>query len=104
MGFNYIQDHSAIFVPYLMLNFLGIVLGTLGKSIHQLINLYTFLNCFSFLKGNLCVILTISFDKKLRLNPTYMVMLNLAISDIGISTLVHSFTNVGMMRIIFIRI
>ena len=38
---------------------------------------------------------TIGMDKELRKNPTYMLMFNLAMADIGISTFVHTFTSVG---------
>ena len=29
---NYIEDHTMIYMPYLMLNFAGIIFGTLGKT------------------------------------------------------------------------
>jgi hypothetical protein len=73
---HYIKDHSLIFMPYMILNFIGILFGTLG---------------------NLTVLFTIGFDKKLNKNPTFMLMFNLALSDIGISTFVHTFTNVGIL-------
>ena len=38
---------------------------------------------------------TIGRDKELRKNSAYMLMFNLAMSDILISTLVHTFTNIG---------
>ena len=37
----------------------------------------------------------IGMDKELRKNPAYMLMFNLALADIGISTFVHTFTSVG---------
>ena len=50
----------------------------------------------SFSKGNLVVMYTIAFDQKLKQNPAYMLMFNLALSDLAISTVVHLFTNVGI--------
>ena len=28
---DYIQEHAHVFVPYLVLNFFGMILGTIGK-------------------------------------------------------------------------
>jgi len=39
---------------------------------------------------------TIGHDRGLRKNSAYMLMFNLAMSDILISTLVHTFTNIGI--------
>ena len=41
------------------------------------------------------VMSTIACDQKLKKNPAYMLMFNLALSDIAISTVVHLFTNIG---------
>jgi hypothetical protein len=72
---KYLEDQTFIYLPYLVLNFFGIVIGTIG---------------------NLIVIFTIGRDKSLRKNSAYMLMFNLALSDILISTLVHTFTNIGI--------
>nr|QVK45858.1 G protein-coupled receptor [Proales similis] len=74
---NYLLEQGFAYYPYLLLNFIGIVVGVLG---------------------NLTVIWSIIRDPKLRSNPTYMLMANLALSDLGISTLVHTFTNVGIIH------
>ena len=50
------------------------------------------------MKGNLTVMVTIGFDEKLKQNPAYILMLNLALSDLAISTVVHGFTNVGKTK------
>lgn len=55
---HYMKDHSLIYMPYMVFNFMGILFGTLG---------------------NLTVIFTIGFDKKLNKNPTFMLMFNLGI-------------------------
>nr|QVK45859.1 G protein-coupled receptor [Proales similis] len=74
---NYLEDHGFIYIPYMALSFVGIVVGTLG---------------------NLVVLGSILRSRKLRSNPTYMLLANLALSDLGISTLVHTFTNVGILH------
>jgi len=71
---DYLGDHQTIFLPYSVLNFIGTVLGTVG---------------------NLIVLFTIVCDKKLKENPAYILMFNLAFSDLAISVVVHSFTNIG---------
>ena len=43
--------------------------------------------------------ITIGMDKELRKNSAYMIMFNLAMADIGISTFVHTFTSVGNKNI-----
>lgn len=45
--------------------------------------------------GNIGVILTIASSKNLRKNPVYILILNLALSDVAISIVVHTFTNIG---------
>lgn len=75
---NYLGDFQPIYLPYMILNFFGIVLGTLG---------------------NLTILLTIAFDKNLNKNPAYMFMFNLALADISISIFVDGFTNIGNSRI-----
>jgi hypothetical protein len=71
---SYIQQMGGIYITYLTLNFVGIVIGTLG---------------------NIVIIAVIYFSKKLKKNPAYILMANLALSDIGISIFVHIFTNIG---------
>lgn len=71
---QYLEDYAGIYMPYLILNFCGIVLGTIG---------------------NLIILITIGLDKSLNKNPAYMLMFNLSLSDIGISIFVDGFTNVG---------
>ncbi len=41
------------------------------------------------------MILTITSSKILRKNPVYILILNLALSDVAISIVVHTFTNIG---------
>lgn len=45
--------------------------------------------------------MTIVLDKKLIRNSAYILMVNLALSDMGISTLVHIFTIIGMLALKF---
>ena len=71
---DYLTDYTAIYLPYLIFNVGGFILGT---------------------SGNLVVIFTIGLDKHLNKNPAYLFMLNLALSDIGISIFVQTFTNIG---------
>ena len=71
---NYLEDYTAIYLPYLIFNVGGFILGT---------------------SGNIVVILTIGLDKHLNKNPAYLLMLNLALSDINISIFVQTFTNIG---------
>ena len=75
---DYLTDYTAIYLPYLIFNVGGFILGT---------------------SGNLVVILTIGFDKHLNKNPAYILMLNLALSDIGISIFVQTFTNIGRLAL-----
>jgi len=49
----------------------------------------------TFFIGNLIVLFTIGFDQNLIKNPTYMLMFNLALLDLCISTFFHTFANVG---------
>ena len=44
---------------------------------------------------------TIGCDRELRINSAYMLMFNLAMSDILISTLVHTFTNIGIVNMVY---
>ncbi len=44
---------------------------------------------------------TVGCDKELRKNSAYILMFNLAMSDILISTLVHTFTNIGTMKMVY---
>ena len=73
---DYLKDYTAIYLPYLIFNVCGFILGT---------------------SGNLVVIFTIGLDKHLNKNPAYLFMLNLALSDIGISIFVQTFTNIGRL-------
>ena len=99
LKYDYIKDHVIIFIPYFVLNCIGILLGTLGlykiflnfNFEESQANFYFYFN----LKGNLTVLITIGFDEKFKQNPAYILMFNLALSDIAISTIVHTFTNVG---------
>jgi len=48
------------------------------------------------MEGNLAIIIAIVTDKKLMKNPAYILMMNLAMSDLGISIVVSTFTNMGI--------
>jgi hypothetical protein len=75
---SYTQQLGGIYITYLTLNFVGIVIGTLG---------------------NLIIITAIFSSKKLKKNPAYILMANLSLSDIGISIFVHIFTNIGNKKL-----
>ena len=74
-GQFYLRDNGKVYITYFALSTLGIIFGP---------------------AGNMVIIMTILFNKKLRLNPAYMLMLNLSVSDLGISTIVHTFTDIGI--------
>ena len=44
---------------------------------------------------------TVGCDRDLRINSAYILMFNLAMSDILISTLVHTFTNIGIIKMVY---
>lgn len=46
------------------------------------------------------VMITIIWSKNLRENPVYIMIFNLALSDITISLFVHTFTNFGNFLIL----
>lgn len=74
-GDFFIGKNPGTYVTYFVLSTMGIFIGT---------------------TGNIFIILTIALNKKLRTNPAYMLMMNLAFSDLLIATFVHTFTDIGI--------
>ena len=74
ISINYLGDYMAVYLPYMILDSIGLICGTIGNTL---------------------VLLTIGFDNSLKSNPAYIFIFSLAFSDLLITIFDQTFTILG---------
>ena len=95
-GIRYISKNLGMYIPYVSLFGLGLITGVVGKLNRNETKCKPLINAdFHGYSGNTLIIGTILFVKDLRQNPTFMLIVNLSLSDIVVSVVVDTSTIVG---------
>ena len=75
ISLNYLGDYMGVYLPYIILDSVGLICGTIGNTL---------------------VLLTIGFDNSLKSNPAYIFIFSLAFSDLFITIFDQTFTILGI--------